>query len=102
MSAVLFSLDIKTSKGVVKLPVLSGDSLGQIINRLVQISSVPEEKRASVGPKLRQELGQLLEKGKISEKVRSKVAGLLGKKEDGEEETNRSSEAHFRVLQESI
>lgn len=102
MSGVVFSLDIKIGKGVVKLPVLSTDSMVQVINRLVEISSTPAEKRGGVGAKLNEQLQHLLEKGKISEKVRAKVVGLLGRKGEGEEEANRSSEAHFRILQESI
>jgi hypothetical protein len=98
MSALLFSLNIKLGREVVKLPVLANDSMGQVISRLAEVAAVPLERRDGIGPKLNQQLRHLLAEGKLSEKVKRKVMSLLGK----EEERQRSPEAHFRILRESL
>jgi hypothetical protein len=103
---VVFSIDIKIKKGLFKLPVYSSDLFADVSNRLFQVSTTTEDKKASVSAKLRDQLSLLLEQGKISEKTKSKLRNLLHdnspSRGDGDEEVNRSSEGHFRILQESI
>ena len=56
MRGVTFCLDIKIGNQVLKLPVLDKDSLKDLNDRLIQISSTTSEKRAIVEMRLNQQL----------------------------------------------
>jgi hypothetical protein len=56
MRGVTFCLDIKIGNQVLKLPVLDKDSLHDLNDRLIQISSTTSEKRGIVDTRLNQQL----------------------------------------------
>lgn len=101
MKGVTFCLDIKIGNQVLKLPVLDKDSLHDLTNRLIQISSTTSEKRNIVQTRLKQQLQKILEREKISEKVRVKVQSLLDKK-DKEKKEKYYTFDNVGMLQESI
>lgn len=61
MSGLLFSLQIKLGRNVVKVPVLANDSIEQLVSRLAEVAGVSQEKRDAIGTKLNQQLRHLLE-----------------------------------------
>jgi hypothetical protein len=61
MSALLFSLQVKLGREVVKVPVLTNDSIGQLLSRLAEVARLPPERRDAIGTKLNQQLRHLLE-----------------------------------------
>lgn len=61
MSGLLFTLQVKLGKEVVKVPVFANDSITQLASRLAEAAGVSPERNDGIGSKLNQQLCHLLE-----------------------------------------